>query len=110
MAWLYLTLAGLCEIGFATFLEKTRTSEGAPRIYFFIAFILCMAASMALMLKATQKIPMGTAYAVWTGIGAAGTVIVGLVFFKEPINFWRVFFLLTLIGSIAGLKAVSENG
>ncbi|GAL85498.1 small multidrug resistance protein [Sporocytophaga myxococcoides] len=60
------------------------------------------------MNKASQGIPMGTAYAVWTGIGAAGTVIVGMIFFKEPTDFWRLFFIATLILSVAGLKFVAN--
>jgi quaternary ammonium compound-resistance protein SugE len=64
---------------------------------------------MSLVYKVTQTLPIGTAYAVWTGIGAAGTVLVGLLVFKEPATFWRIFFLLTLIASIIGLKMVSEH-
>lgn len=72
-------------------------------------FIIFLCASMLLLFKAVQQIPIGTAYAVWTGIGAIGTVIVGLVWFKEPIDFWRIFFLCTLIMSIIGLKLISSN-
>jgi quaternary ammonium compound-resistance protein SugE len=63
---------------------------------------------MLLLIKATQTIPIGTAYAVWTGIGAVGTVLVGIIFFKDPANFWRIFFISTLIFSIVGLKFVSN--
>jgi quaternary ammonium compound-resistance protein SugE len=62
---------------------------------------------MFLLYRATLTLPLGTAYAVWTGIGAVGTVIVGILFFKEPADFWRLFFIFTLIASIVGLKAVS---
>jgi quaternary ammonium compound-resistance protein SugE len=55
----------------------------------------------------TQTIPLGTAYPVWTGIGAVGAVLVGILIFREPATFWRLFFLTTLIGSIIGLKALS---
>jgi quaternary ammonium compound-resistance protein SugE len=65
---------------------------------------------MNLLVKATETLPIGTAYAVWTGIGAVGTVIIGMVFFKEPADFWRLFFLSTLIFSIIGLKFVSHTG
>jgi len=58
---------------------------------------------------AIQKIPLGTAYAVWTGIGAVGTAIVGIFLFSEPSDFWRVFFIMLLIGSIIGLKLVSAH-
>ena len=63
---------------------------------------------MFLLYKATQTLPLGTAYAVWTGVGAVGTVLVGIFFFKEPADFWRLFFIFTLIGSIVGLKFVSS--
>jgi len=71
-------------------------------------FLVSLTASMYLLYKASQTIPMGTAYAVWTGIGAVGTVIVGIIFFKEPASFWRLFFIVTLILSVVGLKFVSE--
>jgi quaternary ammonium compound-resistance protein SugE len=64
--------------------------------------------SMYLLYKATQTLPMGTAYAVWTGIGAVGTVLIGIFVFNEPTSFWRVFFIFTLIASIVGLKFVSK--
>jgi len=63
---------------------------------------------MFLLYKATQTLPMGTSYAVWTGIGAAGTVLIGIIFFKEPADFWRLFFIFLLIGSIVGLKFVTK--
>jgi quaternary ammonium compound-resistance protein SugE len=64
---------------------------------------------MLLLIKATQTLPIGTAYAVWTGIGAVGTVLMGIFFFKDPVSFWRIFFIITLVGSIIGLKAVSSH-
>ena len=63
---------------------------------------------MILLVKATQTLPIGTAYAVWTGIGAVGTVLVGILVFNDPANFWRIFFITTLIASIVGLKLVSQ--
>jgi quaternary ammonium compound-resistance protein SugE len=62
---------------------------------------------MFLLVKVTQQLPIGTAYTVWTGIGAVGTVLVGILIFKEPATFWRLFFIMTLIASIIGLKVVS---
>ncbi len=62
-----------------------------------------------LLNRAIQTIPLGTAYAVWTGIGAVGTAIIGILLFKEPSEFWRVFFIFTLIASIVGLKLVSAH-
>ena len=64
--------------------------------------------SMALLIKAVETLPIGTAYAVWTGTGAVDTVIVGIIFFKDPVTFRRIFFIMTLIGSVIGLKAVSN--
>ncbi len=63
---------------------------------------------MILLVKVTKTLPIGTAYAVWTGIGAVGTVLIGIFVFKEPANFWRLFFISTLIFSIIGLKIVSH--
>ena len=74
----------------------------------YIGFFISLFISMALLMKATQNLPIGTAYAVWTGIGAVGTVLVGVVIFKEPATFWRLFFITTLIASIIGLKLVSH--
>lgn len=71
-------------------------------------FLACLALSLFLLYRATQTLPIGTAYAVWTGIGAVGTVLVGIVFFKEPAEFWRLFFVGTLIASIVGLKFVTH--
>lgn len=71
-------------------------------------FIVCLSISMYLLYRATLTLPMGTAYAVWTGVGAVGTVLVGIIVFKEPATFWRLFFIATLILSVAGLKFVSE--
>ena len=108
MNWILLIIAGFCEVGFATCLEKAKEYDGTMKYLWYFGFLAFLTISMALLMKATQTIPMGTAYAVWTGIGAVGTVIVGIVFFKEPINFLRILFLITLIGSIVGLKAVSH--
>lgn len=69
-------------------------------------FLVCLTLSMVLLSKSVQTIPIGTAYPVWTGIGAVGTVIVGILFFNEPATFWRLFFITTLIISIVGLKFV----
>ncbi len=71
-----------------------------------IGFLICLTLSMVLLSKAVQTIPIGTAYPVWTGIGAVGTVIAGILFFNEPATFWRLVFISTLILSIIGLKLV----
>lgn len=75
----------------------------------YAGFLITMTISMLLLIKATQTLPIGTAYAVWTGIGAVGTALMGIIFFKDPVSFWRVFFIVTLIGSVVGLKAVSSS-
>jgi quaternary ammonium compound-resistance protein SugE len=105
MSWIYLILASLCEIAFAGSLKQTNNFTNTRWTLIFVFFYIL---SIVLLNKAVQKIPIGTAYAVWTGIGAAGTVILGIVYFREPFHFWRVFFLCTLILSIVGLKFVSE--
>ena len=73
-----------------------------------LGFFACLSVSMFLLYRATQSLPIGTAYAVWTGVGAVGTVIVGILLFKEPTDFWRLFFITTLICSIIGLKVVTH--
>ena len=70
-------------------------------------FLACLAMSMVLLAKAVQVLPIGTAYPVWTGIGAVGTVLLGIFFFHESATFWRLFFIVTLIASVIGLKMVS---
>ena len=74
----------------------------------FTGFLIATFISMLLLVKATQNLPIGTAYAVWTGIGAVGTVLVGILVFREPASFWRLFFIVMLISSIIGLKMVSH--
>ena len=107
MNWLLLIIAGLFEVGFATCLGKARETTGSATVWWMLGFFLCLSVSMTLLYKATQTLPIGTAYAVWTGIGAFGTVLIGIFVFKEPVHFWRLFFLFTLISSIIGLKFVS---
>lgn len=108
MNWILLIIAGLFEVGFATCLGKAREA-GSNTTFWMIGFFVCLAISMFLLYKASQTLPIGTAYAVWTGIGAVGTVLMGIIFFKEPADFWRLFFITMLIGSIIGLKAVSSH-
>ncbi len=107
MAWLFLILGGLFEVGFTISLKY---SENFSRLWPSIAFVICITLSFFLLNKAINNgLPIGTAYAVWTGIGAAGTAIAGMFFFKEPVMLWRIFFLAMLIGSIIGLKFVSDG-
>lgn len=108
MSWLLLVIAGLFEVGFAGCLGQARLAEGTTRTWWLMGFVACLIVSMTLLYKAVQTLPVGTAYAVWTGIGAAGTAVVGMIFFKEPADAWRLFFLFSLIASIIGLKVVSS--
>lgn len=108
MNWFLLFIAGLFEVAFAFCLGKAKETSGAEMYAWYAAFVITLFCSMALLVKATNTLPIGTAYAVWTGVGAVGTVIVGIFIFKEPATFWRLFFLFTLIASIAGLKIVSH--
>lgn len=108
MAWITLIIAGLFEVGFTTCLSKAKESSGSTAALWIVGFFISLSLSMYLLYRATQSLPMGTAYAVWTGIGAVGTALAGILFFKEPAEFWRLFFIFMLIGSIIGLKYVSE--
>ena len=108
MNWILLIIAGFFETGFATCLGKAKETSGTEAAWWIAGFFVCLSISMFLLYKATQSLPIGTAYAVWTGIGAVGTVITGILLFKEPVDFWRLFFISTLIASIIGLKVVSH--
>lgn len=101
MAWLYLLVAGLFEIGFTTFLKL---SESFTRFWPTVTFLVLAALSFASLSLSLKSIPLGTAYAVWTGIGAFGTALMGIAYFGESTDFWRIFFLICLILSIIGLK------
>lgn len=101
MAWTYLILAGLFEVGFASTLKLT---EGFTKPWPTLAFLVCATASFILLAKAAQTLPIGTAYAVWTGIGVAGTAILGIVLFNEPATGLRLFCLTALVASLIGLK------
>ena len=101
MPWVWLIIGGLFEVGFTTSL---RFVDGFRNVPWTVAFLVSVAISMALLEFASRSIPMGTAYAVWGGIGAVGTVIVGLAFFGEPSSLIRVLLILVIVAAIAGLK------
>jgi quaternary ammonium compound-resistance protein SugE len=101
MAWLLLILGGLFEVGFTTSL---RFVEGFRNLPWTLAFLVSVSLSMGLLEYAARTIPMGTAYAVWGGIGAVGTVAVGMAFFDEPITTVRILLILAIVGAIAGLR------
>lgn len=111
MAWIYLILAGACEVAATT---VYRYSDGLTRAWPTIGLVLLGALSLyclhrAVSLPAPDAIPVGTAYAVWTGVGAAGTALIGIAAFQEPADLPRMAFLALLIGSLIGLKMVSGN-
>lgn len=108
MNWIILIVAGLFEVAFASCLEKAKVSHGTAVYWWYAGFGVSLIISMGLLMKAVQTLPIGTAYAVWTGIGAVGTVLVGVFVFKDPMTFWKLFFITTLIGSIIGLKAIAH--
>ena len=101
MAWFWLILGGLFEVGFTTSL---RFVDGFRNLPWTIAFLVSVAISMALLELAARTIPMGTAYAVWGGIGAVGTVLVGIWFFTEPSSLIRILLIFIIVAAIAGLK------
>jgi quaternary ammonium compound-resistance protein SugE len=109
MNWIILVIAGLFEVAFAFCLGKAKQTSGNEMYLWYTGFLITLVISMGLLIKATQSLPIGTAYAIWTGIGAVGTVLVGILVFKEPATFLRILFLTTLIASIVGLKAVSSH-
>src|SRR5690606_10487083 len=105
--WIILIIAGFFEVLFTTCLGKAKEATGTDAYIWYAGFLVALVISMGLLMKATQTLPLGTAYAVWTGIGAVGTVLIGIFIFDDPASFWRVLFISTLIGSIIGLKKVS---
>ena len=107
MNWLILIIAGVCEVGFTYCLGRAKSVTGAEWWMWRGGFLFFTLASMVLLAKATQSLPLGTVYPVWTGIGAVGTVLIGIFIFHEPASFWRLFFIFTLIASIIGLKILS---
>ncbi len=107
MSWIILVFAGLMEVAFTFCLGKTKTAVGHELALWWVGFLVALGLSMFLMAKAAERLPIGTVYPVWTGIGAVGAVIVGILFFNEPATFWRIFFITTLILSIIGLKVLA---
>jgi len=101
MAWIWLIVGGLFEVGFTTSL---RFVDGFRNIGWTIAFLVSVTISMALLELAARTIPMGTAYAVWGGIGAIGTVAVGMIWFGEPATTVRMLLILVIVAAIAGLR------
>lgn len=107
MNWIILILAGLMEVSFTFCLGKTKTATGHELIWWWDGFLAALSLSMFLMAKVAERLPIGTVYPVRTGIGAAGAVFVGIVFFHKPATFWHIFLITTLILSIIGLKVLA---
>ncbi len=106
MAWIILIIAGFLEIGWAVGLKYT---EGFTRLLPSIGTILAMVVSLALLGIAVRTLPLGTAYAVWTGIGTVGTVAVGILVLGEPASFVRLFCVFLIVAGIVGLKLVTAQ-
>lgn len=105
-AWILLVLAGLFEICWAVGLKYT---EGFSKLWPSIFTAVTLVISMYLLAKSTQVLPISTAYAIWVGIGATGTAILGVTILGESIDFWRIFFISMLVISVVGLKLVSTG-
>lgn len=106
MAWLYLIVAGLLEVVWATAMKY---SDGFTKLWPSVLTIGGMLASFGLLALAMKELPLGTAYGIWTGIGAVGAVIVGLVFLGEPATLQRLFFIALILTGLVGLKLSSSH-
>lgn len=106
MAWIYLFFAGLLEVAWAIGLKY---SDGFSKLWPSVATVIAMIASFALLGLALRSLPLGTAYAVWTGIGTIGTVILGIVLFGEPIDALRLLCIGLIVGGVIGLRLIAPH-
>ena len=106
MAWVFLVVAGLLEVFWSSFLKL---SEGFTKLGFSIVTVAGMLASFYFLSQAMKTLPLGTAYAIWTGIGAVGSVLVGILVFKEPVTAARMVFTVLLLTGIIGIKLTSAH-
>ena len=106
MHWLILFIAGLFEIAWAIGLKYT---EGFSKLWPSVFTIVCMVVSMGLLAHAVKYLPVGTAYAIWTGIGAVGTAVLGMILFNESKELVRIFFIFLIVVGIVGLKVFSGH-
>ncbi|MBI5662408.1 MULTISPECIES: quaternary ammonium compound efflux SMR transporter SugE [Ignavibacterium] len=106
MNWIILIIAGLFEVAWAVGIKYT---DGFSKLIPSIFTIICMVISMGLLAYAVRHIPVGTAYSVWTGIGAVGTTILGIILFNESKEFVRIFFIFLIVVGIVGLKIFSVD-
>jgi quaternary ammonium compound-resistance protein SugE len=107
MAWAFLILGGLFETAFAVSLKY---SEGFTRLWPTVAFLVCALVSFVLLTLALRDLPVGTAYAVWTGIGAVGTAVVGMLWLGDPAAFVRIASILLIVSGIVGLNVAGSSG
>ncbi|MGB3389235.1 MAG: quaternary ammonium compound efflux SMR transporter SugE [Pseudaminobacter sp.] len=106
MAWIYLFFAGLFEVVWASTMKQ---SEGFSRLLPTVITVVAMIVSLWLLALAMRTLPLGTAYAIWTGIGAVGAFIVGLIFFSEPATFFRIVSVCLIVAGLTGLKLTSGH-
>jgi quaternary ammonium compound-resistance protein SugE len=106
MAWLWLIVAGLLEIAWAVGLKYT---EGFSKLWPSVVTVLLMLASFWCLAQAVKALPLGTSYAIWTGIGAVGTAIAGIVLFKEPATVARLVCMVLIVAGIVGLKFTTRG-
>lgn len=104
MGWIYLLLASTFEVGFTTALRLSNNFKSLPAVG---GFVVCVALSLLFLELAERSIPLGTAYAIWTGIGAVGTVTIGIIWFGEPATVVRILLIVGLIGCAIGLKVTA---
>ena len=106
MAWIFLMLGGLFEVGFTTCMRFT---DGFRNLSWTLGFLICIVLSMLFLETAARTIPLGTSYAIWGGIGTLGTVVIGMIWFQEPATLVRGLLVLGLVGCIVGLKITSGH-
>lgn len=106
MAWALVIVAGLFETAFAVSLKN---SEGFSRLWWTVSFIVCAAVSFTLLSIALRTLPVGSAYAVWTGIGAAGTAIVGMALLGDPVGTLRILSIVLIISGVIGLNLAPSS-
>jgi quaternary ammonium compound-resistance protein SugE len=105
MPWLFLVLASVFEVGFTT---SMRLSNGFKQLLAVIGFLVCVSLSLLFLELANRSIPLGTAYAIWTGVGATGTVVIGMIWFGEPVSIVRLLLIAGVVGCAIGLKVTSS--
>lgn len=106
MGWLFLILASVFEVGFTT---TMRLSDNFKNLLAVGGFLVCVSLSLFFLELANRSIPLGTAYAIWTGVGAIGTVVIGMIWFGEPATASRVVLILGIVGCAIGLKVTSGD-